>query len=142
VTPKDARYRLSLAQGFSKESRQDLELERWRSAVDNAQLSVENSAKAVLGLIAPVGKTHNPAYQLREAVEKNLFPSKYHSSILRLAEISELLGFDVHVRTDYGDEVGGKTPWELFNDEDARFSVHLADEALEIAIEVVEGILS
>jgi len=40
---EDARYRLRLAIGFLEEARQDLSLGRWRSCVDNAQLSVENS---------------------------------------------------------------------------------------------------
>ena len=56
-----ALYRLMLAQGFLEESRQDVQLQRWRSAVDSSQLAVENSAKAVLSLAVPVGKTHNPA---------------------------------------------------------------------------------
>lgn len=41
---------------------------RWRSAMDNAQLAVENGAKAVLALIGPVGRTHNPAPLLRQAL--------------------------------------------------------------------------
>lgn len=40
-------YRLELARGFLEEALQDLELERWRSAVDGAQLAVENAGKAV-----------------------------------------------------------------------------------------------
>jgi len=62
-----AEYRLKLAQGFLNEARQDVGLERWRSAVDNAQLAVENAAKAVLALLGPVGRTHNPAVHLRQA---------------------------------------------------------------------------
>ncbi len=58
---ESALYRLKIAQGFLEESRQDMQLGRWRSAVDNSQLAVENSAKAVLSLVAPVGKIHNPA---------------------------------------------------------------------------------
>ncbi len=54
-------YRLKVAHGFLDESRQDVELGRFRSAVDNAQLAVENAAKAALALVLPVGKTHNPA---------------------------------------------------------------------------------
>ena len=43
----DAKYRFRIAQGFLEESRQDVALTRWRSAVDNAQLATENAAKAV-----------------------------------------------------------------------------------------------
>lgn len=40
---QDAQYRLKVARGFLGEGRQDVELGRWRSAVDNAQLAVENA---------------------------------------------------------------------------------------------------
>ena len=49
---QNAKYRFKLAQGFLVEARQDVDLERWRSTVDNAQLAVENAAKAVLTLKA------------------------------------------------------------------------------------------
>lgn len=60
----DAHYRLKVAQGFLDEARQDVSLARWRAAMDNAQLAVENAAKAVLALLGPVGRTHNPAVPL------------------------------------------------------------------------------
>ena len=78
-----ALYLLKLAQGFLEESRQDVQLQRWRSAVDNSQLAVENSAKAVLSLAVPVGKTHNPAPQLREALSKGHFQEKIDPALHR-----------------------------------------------------------
>lgn len=54
-TGEEARYRMRLAAGFLEEARQDLELKRYRSCVDNSQLAAENAAKAVLALAAPVG---------------------------------------------------------------------------------------
>ena len=45
VSLADAEYRLRVARGFLDEAQQDAELQRWRSAVDNAQLAVENAAK-------------------------------------------------------------------------------------------------
>lgn len=53
-----------------------------------------------------------------------------------------MLGHDVHVQTDYGDEVGGRTPWELFDESDARQSLSVAEEAVGLAdtvIRYVEG---
>ena len=41
----DAKYRFRIAQGFLEESRQDIALTRWRSAVDNAQLATEMQPK-------------------------------------------------------------------------------------------------
>jgi len=63
-----ALYRLRVAEGFLNEARQDMSLRRWRSVMDNAQLAVENAAKAVLALLGPVGRTHNPAPLLRQAL--------------------------------------------------------------------------
>ena len=57
----DVAYRLSLAKGFLKEAEDDIKLMRWRSCVDSAQLTVENSGKAILMLFGVSPKTHEPA---------------------------------------------------------------------------------
>jgi len=135
---QDAAYRLRVAQGFLDEARQDVELGRWRSAVDNSQLAVENAAKAVLALLGPVGRTHNPALRLRQALAESLFPAPQAGRVRLLAEKAELLGIDVHIQTDYGDEVGGRTPWELFDEADARQTLALAEEAVVLARVVIK----
>lgn len=84
-----AQYRPDLARGFLAEAEQDVQLARWRSMVDNAQLTVENAAKAVLALAMPVGRTHNPASLLREAVDAGLFANDVTPLVLRLAECAE-----------------------------------------------------
>lgn len=133
-----ARYRFAVAQGFLREARQDVELQRWRSAVDNAQLAVENAAKTALALVGPVGRTHNPAVHLRQFLTGDIFPLEWRSRVRQLAERAELLGPDVHIQTDYGDEVGGRTPWEIFQEADARQALKLAEEAVALA----EGLLA
>jgi HEPN domain-containing protein len=130
-------YRLKVAQGFLGEVRQDVPLRRWRSAVDNAQLAVENAAKALLTLIGPIGRTHNPAIQLRQALRDGYFTALTDHKVQRVAELAELLGFDMHVQTDYGDEAGGRTPWELFGESDALQSLAIAQEAVRLAEEVI-----
>jgi len=72
-----ANYRLRIAQGFLDEARQDVGLGRWRSVMDNAQLAVENAAKAILALIGPVGRTHTPAPLLRQALQDDTFSLPY-----------------------------------------------------------------
>jgi len=136
---QDARYRLRVAQGFLEEARQDVALNRWRAAVDNSQLAVEHAAKAVLALLGPVGRTHNPAGLLRQALaEGHLAP--YAEQVRALAERAEMLGADIHIQTDYGDEVGGHTPWELFNEADARQALTLAEEAIALAQTIVQEV--
>jgi HEPN domain-containing protein len=132
-------YRFKLAVGFLREAYQDVALERWRSAMDNAQLSVENAAKAVLALLGPVGRTHQPAPFLREAIQQERFPPSLCDEVQRLAELAELLGPDVHIRTDYGDEVGGLTPWELFDEADARQALAMAEESVAIVQAVLHA---
>ena len=126
-------YRLKLAVGFWREAQQDIDLERWRSVMDNAQLAVENAAKGVLALLGPVGRTHQPAPLLREAIQQQQFPASERDPVERLAEIAETLGVDIHIQTDYGDETGNLTPWELFSEDDARQALLLADEAVALA---------
>lgn len=132
-----ARYRFAIAQGFLREASQDVELQRWRSAVDNAQLAVENAAKAVLALVGPVGRTHNPAIQLRQFLTEGVFPPGWQARVRQLAERAELLGPDVHIQTDYGDEAEGRTPWEIFQEADARQALTLAEEAVALAEDVL-----
>ena len=109
--PDELRYRLLLAEGFLNESREDQTLGRWRSCVDNSQLATENAAKAVLAIISPGGRTHNPAPHLRQALQRGDFSVLVSSKVERLAECAELLGPDVHIQSDYGDELAGRTPW-------------------------------
>jgi HEPN domain-containing protein len=132
-------YRLKLAKGFLDEAHQDVDLRRWRSAVDNAQLSVENAAKAVLALLGPVGHTHNPAAVLLEALSQGSFPGENGERVRQLAEQAELLGSDVHIRTDYGDEPKGRSPWELFGEDDARQALATAERAAQLAEEITQG---
>ena len=137
VGTQDAAYRLKVAAGFLVEARQDVSLERWRSAVDNAQLAVENAAKAVLALVKPVGRSHNPAVQLRGALDEGLFAASDRERVQRLAELAETLGSDIHIQTDYGDEMEGRTPWELFDRADGNQALGIAEVAVELAQTIV-----
>jgi HEPN domain-containing protein len=101
--------------------------------VDSAQLAVENAAKVVLALAGRIGRTHNPATQIRRLINEGQFGADFSERLERLAELAELLGSDIHIQTDYGDEAGGRTPWELFDEEDARQALLIAGEAVSLA---------
>ena len=133
-----ARYRIRLAEGFLGEARQDMTLRRWRSCVDNSQLAVENAAKVALALLGPVGRTHNPATLLRQALADNRFPQETQVNVEQIAECAELLGPDIHVESDYGDETGWQTPWELFDESDAYQALNSAESAVSLAKELVD----
>jgi len=50
------------------------------------------------------------------------------------------MAFDVHIQTDYGDETGRLTPWELFDEEDAREAQILAQEAVDLADTIIREV--
>ncbi len=126
---RELAYRTKLAVGYLDEARADLELSRWRSCVDNSQLSVENAAKAALVRLGPVGKTHAPSIRIRSALEEKLVPEAEKQAYALLAELAEKLGPGVHVASDYGDEASWLTPLEIFGEEDARSALGLAEQA-------------
>ena len=81
-----AHYRLRLAEGFLKEAHQDIASHRWRSCADNSQLAAEHAAKAVLGLLGPIGRTHSPSVFLRRALKENRLPEAQHAQVEKLPE--------------------------------------------------------
>lgn len=133
-------YRLKIARGFLEEARQDVTLGRWRATVDNAQLAIENAAKSVLALVGPVGRTHNPASLLRRLLNDGIFSGEQAKLVQSLAEHAEMMGSDIHVQTDYGDEMGGRTPWELFDEKDAHQALTRAEEAVSLAQTVAQRV--
>ena len=105
--------------------------------MDNSQLSVENAAKAVLALLGILGRSHNPGPLLRETLESGAFGDLDPAAIETILQYAELLGPDIHIRSDYGDEAGGLTPWELFGAADAREALSWAEDAVTLARQLV-----
>lgn len=133
----EARYRLHLAQGYAKEAEHLYAACQWRACVSSSQLAVENSAKAVLALVGPLVKTHDLSRMLLDAVEGFGFGQEGRPRLERLAECARLLGFREHIMTDYGDELARRTPWEIYDEGRAKRALALAEEACEIAVELV-----
>jgi HEPN domain-containing protein len=139
MTNPEADYRLKLAEGYLDEARQDASTGRWRSCADSSQLAAENAAKAVLAMIGPVGRTHDPGAILLEELNKGRFPQAIESQVRRIAECAEQLGSEVHLETAYGDEAARRTPWEIFDEKKARAALRFAEEAVTLAKQVIEG---
>lgn len=136
-TNDETLYRWKVAKGFLQEARQDIGLERWRSCVSNSQLAVELAAKTALALLGPVGRTRAPAALLYQALDEQRFSPAIRSKVQRIAECARLLGPAVHVKSDYGDEIARKTPWELFDQSAAQQALGLAEEAVRWAEEII-----
>jgi len=132
-------YRRRLAEGFLHEARQDSELSRWRACVSNSQLATENAAKAMLATLGPVGRTHDPATLLRDALKGKRFDSTLRAIVDGLAECAELLGTDVHVESDYGDDAQWRTPWELLDKSNADQALSYAEKAVSLMSKGIEA---
>jgi hypothetical protein len=74
-----------------------------------------------------------------QALLKTEFPVEISPLVERLAECAEFLAPDIHVQSDYGDEAGGWTPWELFDQDSARQALDIAEEAAELARQLFAG---
>jgi HEPN domain-containing protein len=127
---ESVRYRLALAAGFLVEARQDKELQRWRSCVDNSQLVVENAGKAVLLLFGMSPKTHDPGRQLSELLGTGAVEPTMRGDIAALADDLLVLGPAEHILTDYGDESTSTLPWDLFTRDSAEQALATAERAL------------
>ena len=135
-------YRLALAKGFLVEAEQDLNLERWRSCVDNAQLVVENGGKAVLALFGITPKTHDPAREIAAILRTQDLSDTIQQELRRMLPDLLALGTAEHFLTDYGDEATYTLPWDLFTKESAEEALTAAQRSLQIVETTVGTIKS
>lgn len=137
---KDAQYRLKLALGFYEEAKQNVKHKQYRSCVDNSQLSIENSAKAIIVCFIPLGKTHSPAQGLRKLLQEEKITDWIRKGIEEIAPIVEEHGFEEHILSDYGDEESYKTPWEIFDKKAADDAYGAATRVLTKAKQIISAI--
>lgn len=133
----DVKYRLNLAKGFLGEAEEDLKLKRWRSCVDNAQLAVENSGKAILMLFGVSPKTHEPAKHLAQLARNQEIPPNIRRQLKEILPDFLSLGLEEHLMTDYGDESSYKLPWDLFDEASAMSAVSAARICKKTSEEIV-----
>ncbi len=133
-------YRLALAKGFLAEAEQDVGLTRWRSCVDNAQLTVENSGKAILASFGVSPKTHDPAKQVAALLRSQSVRENIREQMQRLLPDLLALGTTEHFLTDYGDEATYTLPWDLFTQEAAADALAAARRTLEQTQELLDTI--
>ena len=136
----DVQYRLDLSKGFLNEAKEDFELKRWRSCVDNAQLSVENSGKAILMLFGVTLKSHEPAKQLSQLVHESKIPKTIRDRMKDILPDFLTLGVEEHFMTDYGDESTYTLPWELFDEQSANKALRAAKKCQTLSEEIVNDV--
>lgn len=130
---EDADFRKRLLEGFLNESRINLEYKLWRSCVDNAQLSIENSGKMIIALFEPIEKTHNPSYQLMRLIDQKRLNYISKNDLEEFISILDRFGIEEHFMTDYGDETTRIDPWSLFTEDDAKEALSLAERSYSLA---------
>ena len=128
---RDVTYRIALAAGFLAEAEQDFTLGRWRSCVDNAQLTLENAGKAALALFGISPKTHDPARQIAGVLREQELPADVSELLHAMLPDLLVLGTETHFLTDYGDEATYTLPWDLFTRQ-------TAEDALQSALRSVQ----
>jgi len=136
----DSRYRLNLAKGFLGEAQDNLKYQQYRSCVDNCQLSIENSAKAIIVYYFPLGKTHSPSEGLREILKEQELPNEVKLKIEEIIPIIGRHGFEEHILSDYGDEKTYTLPWDIFDEEAAKNSLDEAQLVIDKTEEIVNTI--
>jgi HEPN domain-containing protein len=137
---EDVDYRLNLAKGFLKEAQEDFQLKRWRSCVANAQLSVENSGKAILMVFGVSPKTHEPAKHLSKLIQKSKIPEEISARIKEILPEFLILGVEEHFMTDYGDESSYKLPWDIFDEKSANLALKAAQDCKSASENIVSQV--
>jgi len=138
--PPSYEYRLRLARDHFDEAKKALQVGALVAAAHEAQLSIENSAKAVIAIFKPPMWIHNPAPELRGLIEEGRVPSDIRDAVLRLAEIAEEVA-PHHALSSYGDVRRGVTPRYIYNRRMVESLVNLAEEALGIATKLLTILL-
>ena len=133
---EDADFRRRLAAGFLNEARLNYQYQLWRSCVDHAQLSIENSGKLIIALFEPVEKTHNPARQLQRLVDHKRLDDSFKPRLDGIISILDRFGMEEHFMTDYGDETTHTDPWSLFDEKDAQEALGMAEKCFTLSEQI------
>lgn len=135
---EEARYRLNLARSYLAEAEEDIERERWRSCAASSQLSIENSAKAIIACFVPVALTHDPAPQLAKLIEIKAMPEEVVARAREIIPIAAKFGGKEHGLFSYGDTKRFRDPWSLVTQAKANEAIEGARWCLVIAEEIYE----
>ena len=138
---EDASYRLNLARGFLKEAEEDRVLKRWRACVSSAQLSAENSGKALLMLFGIAPKTHQPHTYLAKFTTGSRNPEDLRQLLMRAPPNFQSLGAEQHFLMDYGDEETYTLPWDLFSEDSAIGAISIARKCLAAVERIVSSVI-
>ena len=133
-------YRLDLSREHLDESTRALKADAYIAAIHEAQLAIENAAKAVIAIFSIPSWIHNPAPELRE-IAKRVQEKEIRDLIEELAEIAEIAA-PYHAGSSYGNAERRLTPRQVYTRREAQILVERANRAIDIALQVTSRILS
>jgi len=143
-TREEAEYRLSLARSNLIDSKKLIKDGLFHWAVLSAQLSVENSAKAVISCFRIPSWLHDPSTELRELIEEqrggisDRGGGETIEALRRLADAVRELAPD-HGKATYGIIDRRLTPAEIYGEAEAKRAVSLAEDSYETAEKFVKS---
>jgi HEPN domain-containing protein len=135
---EDALYRLRVASEFLDAAELALNNSRWALCEQQAQIAVENAAKAILAQVDPVPQTHEPHHQL-EALLATMpeLPPDVVAAINVVIAACRQLGRREHVLATYGDEKRRLAPSQIFHQPEATAAIEHARNAVSNAEQVI-----
>lgn len=134
----DSDYRLRLAREARDAAQGAFDRRDFPVCVQQAQLAVENAAKAVLATQGPVPQTHEPADDLNDLLAAAQYlPDTVSNSVWDLMAACCALGSREHILASNGDESAQLTPRDLFDEPQARDALDRAGAATGKAAECV-----
>ena len=95
----------------------------------------------VIALLEPVEKTHNPSRQIKRLSEGGRLGKQYKTEVGEIIDIVDRFGMEEHFMTDYGNENTRTDPWSLFDKEDAKEALDLAERCFELAGQIFKNML-
>ena len=135
---EDALYRLRVAAEFLDTAELAFNNKRWALCEQQAQIAVENAAKAILACVDPVPRTHEPHRQLESLLATMPeLPSDVVAAINVVIAACRHLGRQEHVLTTYGDEKRRLTPSQIFHKPEATKAIEHARNAVSNAERVI-----
>ena len=135
---EEAIYRLELTEGYLERAEKAFARRDFADTVAEAQLSVENAAKAVISCFQIPSWSHDPSEELLDIVKNNqpkiaeLLGSEFLKRLERLAERVHIIAPE-HGRASYGDIERRIPPWRIYSEEDAQRALEYAREACTTA---------
>jgi len=143
-TREEAEYRLSLARSNLNDSKKFADDRLFHWAVLSAQLSVENSAKAVISCFRIPSWLHDPSAELRGLIEEqrrgisDRVGGGAIEDLWRLADAARELAPE-HGRATYGIVDRRLMPAEIYAEAEARRALSLAEDAYKTAEKFIKS---